>query len=79
MEVRRSGQDQLVHDGTRARRGPLSRLAVAPLSYATVRDYCDSYDHLGPLATASRRPERPPAALLLKAILATVGARVAAS
>jgi SAM-dependent methyltransferase len=26
---------------------------LVPISYATVRDYCDSFDHLNPLATAN--------------------------
>jgi SAM-dependent methyltransferase len=56
--------------GTRYRAYP-----VAPLSYGTVRDYCDSYDHLRPLATACgdlKDLQRP---WMLKAILASVGSR----
>jgi len=48
---------------------------VAPLSYATVRDYCDSFDHLGPLATANgdlKDSQRP---WMLKAILGAGGGR----
>jgi SAM-dependent methyltransferase len=46
------------------------------LSYATVRDYCDSYDHLGALATLSgdlKDVQRPWA---LKAVLGAVSGRV---
>jgi SAM-dependent methyltransferase len=45
---------------------------VQPLSYATVRDYCDSFDHLRPLATANldlKDSQRP---WMLKAILSRV-------
>ncbi len=49
---------------------------AAPLSYATVRDYCDSFDHLRTLATANgdlKDSQRP---WVLKAILgATRGRR----
>jgi Methyltransferase domain len=50
---------------------------TAPLSYATVRDFCDSFEHLRPVATANGDPnsQRP---WVLKAILAVVppGSRV---
>ena len=50
---------------------------TAPLSYATVRDFCDSFEHLRPIATANGGPntQRP---WVLKAILAVVppGSRV---
>src|SRR5713226_6030454 len=45
---------------------------VRPLSYATVRDYCDSFDHLRPLATANldlKDSQRP---WILKAVLSRV-------
>ena len=48
---------------------------VAPLDYGTVRDYCDSFDHLRPLATLNgdlKDLQRP---WMLKAILSRVGAR----
>ncbi len=49
-----------------------------PLSYATVRDFCDSFDHIHPLATANgdlKDVQRP---WMLKAILGKVkpGSRV---
>ena len=46
--------------------------AVAPLSYATVRDYCDGFDHLRPLATANldlKDAQRP---WMVKAIVSQV-------
>ncbi len=46
---------------------------VAPLSYGTVRDFCDSFDHLQPLATANgdlKDLQRP---WMLKAVLSCVG------
>ncbi len=49
--------------------------SVAPLDYGTVRDYCDSFDHLRPLATLNgdlKDLQRP---WMLKAILSRVGAR----
>jgi hypothetical protein len=45
---------------------------LAPVSYATVRDYCDSFDNLNPLATANgdlKDVQRP---WLLKAILGQI-------
>ena len=45
---------------------------VAPLGYGTVRDYCDSYDHLHPLATANgdlKDQQRP---WMLKAVISQV-------
>ena len=48
---------------------------VAPLSYGTVRDYCDSFDHLQALATLNgdlKDLQRP---WMLKAILAGAPAR----
>ncbi|HTF72513.1 MAG TPA: glycoside hydrolase family 99-like domain-containing protein, partial [Edaphobacter sp.] len=45
---------------------------VAPLSYATVTDYCDSFDHLNPLTTSNgdlKDVQRP---WVLKAILGRV-------
>ena len=51
---------------------------VAPLGYGTVRDYCDSFDHLGPLATLNgdlKDLQRP---WMLKAILSRVGQRAGA-
>lgn len=50
-------------------------LRLEPLSYGTVRDYCDSFDHLRPLATGMgdlKDLQRPWA---LKAVLARVSAR----
>jgi hypothetical protein len=47
---------------------------VARLSYGTVRDYCDSFDHLRPLATANgdlKDQQRP---WMLKALLSQVKA-----
>ena len=54
------------------------RFELAPLSYGTVRDFCDSFDHLHPIATANgdlKDNQRPWA---LKAILSVVppGGRV---
>ncbi len=52
-----------------------STYPVAPLGYGTVRDYCDSFDHLGPLATMNgdlKDLQRP---WMLKAIIARLGAR----
>lgn len=46
--------------------------SVSPLAYGTVRDYCDSFDHLHPLATASgdlKDQQRP---WMLKAVLSQV-------
>ena len=46
---------------------------VAPLGYGTVRDYCDSYDHLRPLATANgdlKDQQRP---WMLKAVISRRG------
>jgi hypothetical protein len=48
---------------------------VAPLSYGTVRDFCDSFDNLRPLATANgdlKDLQRP---WVFKAILSRIGAR----
>jgi hypothetical protein len=48
------------------------RFPLVPVSYATVRDYCDSFDHLNPLATANgdlKDVQRP---WLLKAILGQI-------
>jgi SAM-dependent methyltransferase len=48
------------------------KFEVKDLSYATAEDYCDSFDHLRPLATASldlKDVQRP---WMLKAILGTV-------
>jgi SAM-dependent methyltransferase len=48
---------------------------VEPLSYGTVRDFCDSFDHLRGLATANgdlKDLQRP---WMLKAILSRVGSR----
>jgi hypothetical protein len=45
---------------------------VVPLSYATVRDYCDSFDHLLPLATANSDLKDVQRPWILKAILARV-------
>lgn len=42
------------------------------LSYATVRDYCDSVDHLPPVATASRDLKDAQRPWVLKAILGSV-------
>jgi|GEM_PF-1047768 len=54
------------------------KFAVKPLSYATVREFCDSVDHLGALASANgdlKDCQRP---WMLKAILGSVprGSRV---
>jgi glycosyltransferase involved in cell wall biosynthesis/2-polyprenyl-3-methyl-5-hydroxy-6-metoxy-1,4-benzoquinol methylase len=54
------------------------RFKTEPLSYATVRDFCDSFDHLYPIATANgdlKDNQRP---WILKAILGVVppGGRV---
>jgi hypothetical protein len=49
---------------------------VAPLAYGTVRDYCDSFDHLRPLATASgdlKDQQRP---WMLKAVLSQLRGRL---
>jgi glycosyltransferase involved in cell wall biosynthesis/2-polyprenyl-3-methyl-5-hydroxy-6-metoxy-1,4-benzoquinol methylase len=48
------------------------KFVTAPLSFATVRDYCDSFDHLRPIATANgdlKDNQRP---WVLKAILSVV-------
>jgi glycosyltransferase involved in cell wall biosynthesis/2-polyprenyl-3-methyl-5-hydroxy-6-metoxy-1,4-benzoquinol methylase len=48
------------------------KFVTAPLSFATVRDYCDSFDNLRPIATASgdlKDNQRP---WVLKAILSIV-------
>src|SRR5262249_53783309 len=48
------------------------RFKTESLSYATVRDFCDSFDHLHPLATANgdlKDSQRP---WMLKAILSAV-------
>jgi hypothetical protein len=52
--------------------------SVAPLSYATVRDYCDSFDQLRPLATANQDLKDAQRPWMLKAILSQVppGARL---
>jgi glycosyltransferase involved in cell wall biosynthesis/2-polyprenyl-3-methyl-5-hydroxy-6-metoxy-1,4-benzoquinol methylase len=55
-----------------------SAFETVPLSYATVRDFCDSFDHLNPIATANgdlKDCQRP---WVLKAILSLVtpGGRV---
>jgi hypothetical protein len=52
-----------------------ARFPARPLSYATVRDYCDSFDHLQPLATANgdlKDVQRP---WMLKALLARLPPR----
>src|ERR1700716_1678533 len=53
-------------------------LATQPLSYGTVRDYCDSFDHLRPLATANADLKDCQRPWVLKAILSQVprGGRV---
>ncbi len=48
------------------------KFEIAPLSFATVRDYCDSFDNLRPIATANgdlKDNQRP---WVLKAILSVV-------
>jgi len=45
---------------------------IGPLSYATVRDYCDSFDHLRPLATANQDLKDAQRPWVLKAILSQV-------
>jgi 2-polyprenyl-3-methyl-5-hydroxy-6-metoxy-1,4-benzoquinol methylase len=45
---------------------------VEPLSYATVRDYCDSFDHLRPLATANQDLKDPQRPWMLKTIISQV-------
>jgi len=49
-----------------------SRYVVQPLSYATVRDYCDSMDHLRELATLSGDMKDVQRPWVLKAILSTL-------
>src|SRR3954470_17816750 len=51
---------------------------IEPLSYATVKDYCDSFDHLRPLATANADLKDVQRPWVLKAILSRVprGGRV---
>jgi 2-polyprenyl-3-methyl-5-hydroxy-6-metoxy-1,4-benzoquinol methylase len=46
--------------------------AVKPLSYATVRDYCDSFDHLRPLATANQDLKDAQRPWMVKAIVSQV-------
>ena len=51
---------------------------VPPVSYATVRDYCDSIDHLGALAEANKDMKDCQRCWMLKAIVGNVarGARL---
>jgi len=52
-----------------------AKFPVRGISYATVRDYCDSFDHLRPLATANgdlKDVQRP---WMLKVLLARLPAR----
>ena len=49
--------------------------SLVPLGYGTVRDYCDSFDHLRPLATANgdlKDLQRPWA---FKAVVSRMGKR----
>jgi len=48
---------------------------LEPLSYGTVRDFCDSFDHLGRLATANNDLKDLQRPWMLKAILSRVGPR----
>ncbi len=50
----------------------LGQYPVSPVSYATVRDFCDSFDHLYPLATTNRDMKDVQRPWMLKALLGTV-------
>jgi hypothetical protein len=52
-----------------------SSFPLKPLSYGTVRDYCDSFDNLLPLATASSDLKDCQRPWMLKAILSRVRAK----
>jgi hypothetical protein len=54
------------------------KFLLTPLSYATVRDFCDSYDYLYPLATANKDLKDSQRPWVLKAIISKlpVGSRL---
>ena len=70
------GPDPVLDDGAlRSAAERYRAFAVAPLGYGTVRDYCDSFDHLRPLATLNgdlKDVQRP---WMLKAVLGAARGR----
>jgi hypothetical protein len=61
--------------GLRAAAGRYNAFSAEPLGYGTVRDYCDSFDHLHALATSSgdlKDLQRP---WMLKAVLGAASGR----